>query len=120
MWDQIRRKIKPWFIRAGITDCELQLTGCNIWVGCGFAHAKIRDFCTLNDLYIVAFLCNNCHNKIETKDEQMEEIILSIRERNKISEMQPYLDRYTSLDESRKLCYSGNMKLHKRTIMNEL
>jgi hypothetical protein len=100
-WNRIRATVKPWFDSAGFTYCELGYPGCNIYYGDGFAHAKVRTFQNENDLHVVAYLCNICHNKIETKDEAMEAIILSIRVRNHIPELDVYLENYTPLKESR-------------------
>ena len=85
-WDETRPKVKPWFERAGFVHCELKLAGCNEATGTGFAHAKKQRHMTDKELFIVAFLCNSCHNKIEGKS-YMEQTILNIRKRNRIPEI---------------------------------
>jgi hypothetical protein len=85
-WDETKPKIKPWFLRAGILHCELQLEGCNESTGTGFAHAKNQRHLSDRELYIVALLCHHCHQKIEGKA-WMQQTILDIRKRNTIPEI---------------------------------
>lgn len=92
-WDATRPKVKPWFERAGFIHCELKLEGCNEATGTGFAHAKKQRHMTDKELFIVAYLCNNCHNKIEGKP-WMEETILNIRKRNRIPEIDEIINEY--------------------------
>jgi hypothetical protein len=91
-WNQIRPIVKPWFIKAGINQCELQSEVCNITVGDGFAHTKKQRLLTEDEKYIVAYLCNPCHNTIEGKPD-MEQIILAVRKRNPIPEINEYIKR---------------------------
>jgi hypothetical protein len=60
-----------------------------------FAHDKKRRFLTKEELFIVARLCNHCHSKIEGKPE-MQEVILSIRKRNPIPEINRVINEYRS------------------------
>src|SRR4051812_6356244 len=92
-YDRIRPTIKEWFMRAGFTHCELGYQpDCNVMLGDGFAHARERDQLTPNGLWIVAYACNNCHNKIEGKP-WMEQVILDVRKRNTIPEIDAYIKK---------------------------
>jgi hypothetical protein len=92
-WDETRPKVKPWFDRAGFTHCELKLNGCTEAIGTGFAHTKKQRHLTDRELFIVAFLCNNCHQKIEGKA-FMEQTVLDIRKRNSIPEIDEIINEY--------------------------
>jgi len=100
-WDETRPNVKPLFEAAGFTYCELRLPGCNEAIGTGFAHTKKQRHLTDKELSIVAFLCNNCHNRIEGKPE-MEDIILSIRRRNKIPEIDSIIEEVYGTRTNRK------------------
>ena len=68
VWDLIRQKIlKPAYLEAGITRCELGYEGCFRDNFLGFAHAKKRrlignvyEFCDC------VLACNACHDRIES------------------------------------------------------
>jgi hypothetical protein len=65
-----------------------------------FAHDKKRRYLSREELFIVARLCNNCHNKIEGKPEMLE-TILSIRKRNPIPEIDKVINEYRGKREVR-------------------
>lgn len=61
-WNNAKRKLKPAFVRAGITRCELCGSGFNLQ----FAHAEKRRFITTKrQLFEVALLCGEDHAAIE-------------------------------------------------------
>lgn len=65
-WERIRRQLKCWFWGHGITTCELQLPGCWIDDGLGFAHRYKRDLITdEEELRVVVLACNHCHQIAE-------------------------------------------------------
>jgi hypothetical protein len=100
-WDATRPNVKPLFERAGFIHCELRLDGCNESIGTGFAHTKTQRHLTDKELYIIAFLCNNCHRKIEGKP-WMEQTILDIRKRNTIPEIDEIINEYYRTDGTEK------------------
>ncbi len=83
VWDAHRRRLKPKFLRAGITRCELRYPGCCGDSFLGFAHAKKRRNLRPEEEAVVILACTQCHQTIEHKPEaEMERIVLdTIRRR---------------------------------------
>jgi len=78
-WDAIRTRIKPLFLAAGITRCEIRLPGCALNNFLGFAHAKKRRNLTIPERDVVVLACNTCHDIIEGCPEPlMQAFVLSI------------------------------------------
>jgi hypothetical protein len=67
-WNYVRAaKLKPAFLRAGITFCELRFEGCWLSNGLGFAHLQKRRH--QPDLEIAVLACNHCHDIAELQGE---------------------------------------------------
>lgn len=71
IWNNIRRRIKPLFLKADITTCELRYPGCTYNNFLGFAHAKKRRNLPKDgsEDAVVILACTNCHTKIERATE---------------------------------------------------
>ena len=83
VWESHRRKLKPRFLAAGITCCELRYEGCWVDNALGFAHAKKRRNLRPEEQQVVILACTVCHQVIERKPEpDMERIVMrTIRNR---------------------------------------
>lgn len=77
VWTAHRRKLKPRFMAAGITRCELRYPGCWHDNALGFAHAKKRRNLSPAEETVVILACTNCHQLIEHKPEAvMQKIVM--------------------------------------------
>jgi hypothetical protein len=79
-WNRVRRQLKCQFVGMGVTTCELNLPGCMVDNGLGFAHAlKRRHITNDEDMRRVILACNFCHNVLELNGEaKMSRIVDSI------------------------------------------
>jgi len=69
-WPKLRAKLKPEFIRAGVTTCEARYDGCWIDNGLGFGHSKKRrNITTRAEQQEVCLICNHCHSRLELNKE---------------------------------------------------
>lgn len=77
-WDAVRAKLKPLYLAAGITSCEIGLPGCWRENALGFAHSKKRRNIVGKEIEEVCLGCNPCHDVYEAKPEA--EMMRLIRE----------------------------------------
>ena len=64
-WERVRAWLKIQFAKAGIQTCQLRWAGCAFDNYLGFAHAAKRRNLLDGEIYVVALLCNHCHDVIE-------------------------------------------------------
>lgn len=76
IWNKVRDELRPKFIAAGITRCELQWEGCEDWKNLTFAHSlrrndidKYRKFGDITKYHLkmreVIRACTECHKKLD-------------------------------------------------------
>ena len=77
-WSETRAQLKPRFLIAGITTCELKYDGCWRDNALSFCHSrKRRNITTQEQLEEVILGCTPCHDRLEVNPE-MERIVKEI------------------------------------------
>lgn len=70
-WAYVKRNIKPFFLQAGITSCELGWEGCTGSFATTFAHSlRRRHIQTPSEMEEVIVACQSCHSKLDAQGEE--------------------------------------------------
>lgn len=70
-WNSVRKKLKPLFLEAGVTWCELSWEGCDWPKTKTFAHSMRRVYLeTKEDMEDVILACQTCHGKLDAKEHE--------------------------------------------------